>query len=321
MADSTPTTTTTAPAPVPGQTPRRSSRISSKPKPEFVPSRRQKRGGKAGSATNTTTTTTGGRSTSKQGNKRGADEIDADDERGDGGVKEGKGDVVSGEEGGGDAKKAKLPPPDEDTVKPAETSTLDAANSQENQSPDPSTQPVQAVEGDGDVPMTDSAPAASSSAAPPAAAAKTTVDIGDALPSLVVKNEKGEDVETSTLVVEKGVVLFLVPRADTPGCTQQACGFRDIWQEFTTLDYDVYCLSADTPTAQSKWQTKKQLPYQLLSDPKRVLIGALGAGEGNKTKRSHFVFEKGGKLIDKKMPVKPVESPRLALEAIKRAKA
>lgn len=130
--------------------------------------------------------------------------------------------------------------------------------------------------------MTDSAPAA---------AVKTTSDVSHMLPSLV----------------EKGVVLFLVPRADTPGCTQQACGFRDIWQEFTTLDYDVYCLSADTPTAQSKWQTKKQLPYQLLSDPKRVLIGALGAGEGNKTKRSHFVFEKGGKLIDKKIPVKPAD--------------
>lgn len=312
MADPTPTAT--APAPVPGQTPRRSSRISSKPKLELVPPRRQKRGGKA-SAGNTTT---GGR-TSKPGNKRGADEIDADED-GDTDVKEGKGDVVSGEEGG-DAKKAKLPLPDEDTPKPAESSTLDAANSQENQSPDPSAQPVQAVDGDGDVPMTDSAPAASSSAAPPAAAAKTTVDIGDTLPSLAVKNEKSEDVETSTLVVEKGVVLFLVPKADTPGCTQQACGFRDIWQEFTTLDYDVYCLSADSTTAQSKWQTKKQLPYQLLSDPKRVLIGALGAAEGNRTKRSHFVFEKGGKLIDKKMPVKPVDSPRLALEAIKRVKA
>ncbi|KAI6097878.1 thioredoxin-like protein [Pisolithus sp. B1] len=309
MADPTPTTT--APAPVPGQTPRRSSRISSKPKLEFVPPQRQKRGGKAGA--------TGGR-TSKQGNKRGADEIDADGD-GDTDIKEGKGDVVSGEEGG-DAKKAKLPPPDEDTAKPPETSTLDAANSQENQLPDPSAQPVQAVDDDGDVPMTDSAPAASSSAVPPPpAAAKTTVDIGDTLPSLAVKNEKGEDVETSTLVVEKGVVLFLVPKADTPGCTQQACGFRDIWQEFTTLDYDVYCLSADPPTAQSKWQTKKQLPYQLLSDPKRVLIGALGAAEGSRTKRSHFVFEKGGKLIDKKMPVKPVDSPRLALEAIKRAKA
>ena len=52
---------------------------------------------------------------------------------------------------------------------------------------------------------------------------------------------------------------------------------------------------------------QKELPYPLISDPKRVLITALGAGEGGKTKRSHFVFEKGGKLVDKVLPVKPVD--------------
>jgi len=143
------------------------------------------------------------------------------------------------------------------------------------------------------------------------------IDVGETLPSLVLKNEKGEDVDTTSLTVEKGVVLFLVPKADTPGCTTQACGFRDVWQEFGALNYDVYCLSADSPAAQTKWQTKKQLPYQLLSDPQRTLIGALGAADGNKTKRSHFVFEQGGKMLDKRIPVKPADSPRVALEFIK----
>ncbi|KAG1779902.1 thioredoxin-like protein [Suillus placidus] len=143
------------------------------------------------------------------------------------------------------------------------------------------------------------------------------IDIGDILPSITLKNEKGGDIDTGSIAAEKGVVLFLVPKADTPGCTTQACGFRDIWQEFASLDYDVYGVSADSSTTQSKWQTKKQLPFPLISDPKRSLIGVLGAGDGNKTKRSHFVFEKGGKLLDKKMPVKPADSPRLALEFIK----
>ncbi|KAG1867678.1 thioredoxin-like protein [Suillus subluteus] len=143
------------------------------------------------------------------------------------------------------------------------------------------------------------------------------IDVGDILPSMTLKNEKGEDIDTGSIAAEKGVVLFLVPKADTPGCTTQACGFRDIWQEFTSLDYDVYGVSADSSTAQSKWQTKKELPFPLISDPKRSLIGVLGAGDGNKTKRSHFVFEKGGKLLDKRMPVKPADSPRLALEFIK----
>jgi peroxiredoxin len=58
---------------------------------------------------------------------------------------------------------------------------------------------------------------------------------------------------------------------------------------------------------------KKALPYPLLSDRNRLLITALGAGAGGKTKRSHFIFEKGGKLIDKKIPVKPLDRLVLAL--------
>ncbi|KAH7915504.1 thioredoxin-like protein [Hygrophoropsis aurantiaca] len=143
------------------------------------------------------------------------------------------------------------------------------------------------------------------------------LDIGDLLPSITVKNEKGEDIDVASLAATNGVVFFLVPKADTPGCTTQACGFRDIWKEFTDLHFDVYGVSADTPAAQTKWQTKKELPYSLLSDPKRVFIGVLGAADGNKTKRSHFVFGAGGKLLDRKMPVKPVDSPRLAVEFIK----
>ncbi|KAH8103399.1 AhpC-TSA-domain-containing protein, partial [Cristinia sonorae] len=143
------------------------------------------------------------------------------------------------------------------------------------------------------------------------------IDIGDVLPSVTLKTEKDEDIDVASLTAEKGVVLFLVPKADTPGCTNQACGFRDIYPDFTSSGFDVYCLSADSPAAQSKWQTKKELPYPLLSDPKRVLIRALGAATGGKTNRSHFIFEKGGKLVDKKNPVKPADSPKLALEFVK----
>ncbi|KAF9261652.1 AhpC-TSA-domain-containing protein [Marasmius fiardii PR-910] len=145
-----------------------------------------------------------------------------------------------------------------------------------------------------------------------------SIDIGDPLPNLTLKNEKDEDVDVSKLAAEKGVVIFLVPKADTPGCTTQACGFRDVYEDFDKLGYDVYCLSADTTNAQSKWQSKKSLSYSLLSDPKRVFIAALGAADKNKTKRSHFIFEKGtGKLVERKNPVKPAESPTLALDFIK----
>jgi len=146
--------------------------------------------------------------------------------------------------------------------------------------------------------------------------ALSAIDIGDSLPRLVLKDEKGEDIQVADLAAEKGAILFLVPKADTPGCTTQACAFRDVYPDFTSLNYIVYCLSADSPSAQTKWQTKKELPYPLISDPKRILITALGAGHGGKTTRSHFIFEKGGKLVDRRIPVKPADSSKFALEFI-----
>lgn len=102
---------------------------------------------------------------------------------------------------------------------------------------------------------------------------------------LVLKDEKGDDVQVGELAEECGVVLFLVPKADTrtrlfffsprfvderlivvgivlaAGCTTQACGYRDVYPEFTEREYVVYCLSADSPTAQSKWQKKVFWPF------------------------------------------------------------
>jgi thioredoxin-dependent peroxiredoxin len=52
---------------------------------------------------------------------------------------------------------------------------------------------------------------------------------------------------------------------------------------------------------------QKELPYPLISDPNRALIAALGAKENGKTRRSHFVFAKGGKLVDKRIPVTPTD--------------
>jgi len=83
-----------------------------------------------------------------------------------------------------------------------------------------------------------------------------SVEVGDPLPSITLKNEKGEDVDVAKLADDQGVVIFLVPKADTPGCTRQACGFRDSYQEIKDLNFAVYCLSADSSTAQAKWQTK-----------------------------------------------------------------
>jgi len=145
------------------------------------------------------------------------------------------------------------------------------------------------------------------------------IDIGDTLPSYILKNEQGEDIDVVNLAEEKGVIIFSIPKADTSGCTTQACGFRDIYPDFTEYNFTVYCLSHDKPEDQKKWKIKKEFPYSLLSDPDRVFVAALGAKDpkAGRTKRAHFIFAKGGKLVDKKLPVSPADSPTLALEYIK----
>jgi peroxiredoxin Q/BCP len=71
--------------------------------------------------------------------------------------------------------------------------------------------------------------------------------------------------------------------------------------------FSFFCFLDTTSIHVTNDVSQKTLPYPLLSDRKRLLIGALGAADGAKTKRSHFVFGKGGVLLDKRMPVKPAD--------------
>src|SRR6202046_4370767 len=68
------------------------------------------------------------------------------------------------------------------------------------------------------------------------------------------------------------VVLFFYPRADTPGCTIEACGFRDVFKKIQQAGAVVLGISRDTPKAQKKFKEKYNLPYTLLADPDMVLI-------------------------------------------------
>ncbi|WRT64066.1 uncharacterized protein IL334_000994 [Kwoniella shivajii] len=147
--------------------------------------------------------------------------------------------------------------------------------------------------------------------AEPETGPRGTLKSGDKLPKITLKDNQGNDVDVSKLAGEKGVVIFLYPKADTPGCTTQACGYRDNYSKITDYGYNIYGLSKDKPEAQQKWITKKDLTYKILSDPQSQLIKRLGAFVlPNNTKRSHFIFEKGsGKLIDIALGVKPADDP------------
>jgi peroxiredoxin Q/BCP len=93
----------------------------------------------------------------------------------------------------------------------------------------------------------------------------------DPVDDFTLQNQEGKSVSLSDYKATP-VVLFFYPRADTPGCTIESCGFRDIFARFKKAGITVFGISRDTVKDQKKFQTKYDLPYDLLADPDMELI-------------------------------------------------
>src|SRR6201999_3674165 len=91
------------------------------------------------------------------------------------------------------------------------------------------------------------------------------MQVGDTIEDFTLQNEDDETVHLSDYS-GKPVVLFFYPRADTPGCTIEACGFRDTFKKLEKAGVVVLGISRDTPKAQMKFKEKYDLPYTLLAD-------------------------------------------------------
>ncbi|KAH6641756.1 thioredoxin-like protein [Chaetomium tenue] len=121
---------------------------------------------------------------------------------------------------------------------------------------------------------------------------------------------------------EAGVVLFTYPKASTPGCTKQACLFRDHYADLSTAPgLALYGLSGDSPKANTTFRTKQRLPYPLLCDPQATLIAAIGLQKTPRgTTRGVFVVDKQGKVLAARAggPDKTVEVVREVVEEEKK---
>src|ERR1700746_1066356 len=91
------------------------------------------------------------------------------------------------------------------------------------------------------------------------------MNVGDKVEDFTLQNQDGKDLSLSDCK-GKPVVLFFYPRADTPGCTIEACGFRDTFKKLQAAGAFVLGISRDTPKAQAKFKAKYDLPYTLLAD-------------------------------------------------------
>ncbi|KAL9944942.1 hypothetical protein D7B24_005171 [Verticillium nonalfalfae] len=141
--------------------------------------------------------------------------------------------------------------------------------------------------------------AAAAVAAKPAKVAEGEVITLDGFGGEIETND-GKKTTLKALVDESkaGVVLFTYPKASTPGCTTQVCLFRDSYEPLTATGLAIYGLSADSTKANTTFKEKKELPYPLLCDPQRTLIGAIGLKKApSGTQRGVFVVNKEGKIL------------------------
>lgn len=131
----------------------------------------------------------------------------------------------------------------------------------------------------------------------------TRLEPGEIAPDFTLTTDRGEQVHLADLRGRK-VVLYAYPAAMTPGCTTQACDFRDNLEPFAAAGYAVYGISPDAPEKLARFVEKESLTFPLLSDPDKEVLTAYGAF-GEKTMygkkvvgviRSTFVVDEEGRI-------------------------
>ncbi len=129
------------------------------------------------------------------------------------------------------------------------------------------------------------------------------IESGDKAPDFTLKSDTGESVKLSGLKGRK-VVLYFYPKDDTPGCTKEACSFRDGFKEFEKKGAIVLGVSTDSIVSHQKFKEKFHLNFPLLSDEEKKVVNAYGVWKqkslyGRKfmgIERTTFVIDEAGKV-------------------------
>ena len=135
----------------------------------------------------------------------------------------------------------------------------------------------------------------------------TKLSTGDTAPDFTLPDADGTPVRLSSYKGQK-VIVYVYPAASTPGCTTQACDFRDHLASLAAAGYQVLGISPDEPEKQKAFRDAEQVPYPLLCDPSREVIEAYGAWGEKKLYgktvtgviRSTFVIDEDG-VVEKAM--------------------
>ena len=133
------------------------------------------------------------------------------------------------------------------------------------------------------------------------------ISVGDIAPDFTLKDSANNDVNLKEILKEKSVVLYFYPKDNTPGCTAQACSFRDSYEDFKKAGAEVIGVSSDTEDSHEKFIQKNKLPFILLSDKN----GELRKSYGVKTDLFGIIPGRVTYVIDKNSVVRYMFSSQM----------
>ena len=152
--------------------------------------------------------------------------------------------------------------------------------------------------------------------------------VGEMAPDFALQNQDGVTVRLSDYRGRR-VIIFAFPKANTMGCNNQACSFRDIFPRIESHNAVVLGVSSDSVEELAGWKKLKRLQYDLLSDPDHKMLDTWDAWGINllivklpiSATRSYWVINENGILVEQQIGVRPQESVDKALAAIERLSA
>ncbi len=121
-----------------------------------------------------------------------------------------------------------------------------------------------------------------------------TLKVGDKAPDFTGLTDNGERINLSEKLKEGPVVLYFYPKDETPGCTAEACSFRDNWEDIRKLGATVLGVSSDSVESHKNFKSNRNLQFTLISDEKKEIRKAYGATATLIPPRVTFVIDKEG---------------------------
>lgn len=145
--------------------------------------------------------------------------------------------------------------------------------------------------------------------------------VGDIIPNFKAKDANGNDFDSQNIVGKKPLVIYFYPKDNTPGCTAEACSFRDQYEDFKDLGAEVIGISSDSVSSHHQFSKQYKLPFILLSDNDKkikTLFGVPSGFFGLLPGRVTYVTDKNGviqMIFDSMLATKHIAK---ALETIKK---